>query len=329
MVSITNEKLYDEFEKKLVTDKLIEKIEDVDVTPRFNSEAFDKWLVEPLELKLDVRGQLVTVTESGEEAIVFDPRGENLPEVTNYIPICPFDTQCGGIISQQQETRAAWKVFLVNKISNNVYVDEIEDIKLDYNFATFKNSKGEMPFFGLLAKIQQSKNFVISMLLSAINIKLSESIEKKGTPYIGIVSETEATALDQLKREVAVLNYEQSIAIRESKTRIGRHNIMNEYKGKLDVILESKTSNIRLLYRILMVDSDLIPFTKVVLLGRVADNLIKEMISNGRLTEDNEMNKKIRKNLVSRGKKQFLAEFRRSAFTKYSLGEREGLIPLV
>ena len=63
---------------------------------------------------------------------MFDPRGENLPEVTNYIPACPFDTQCGGIISQQQETRTAWKVFLTNKISGDVYADEIEKIKLNF-----------------------------------------------------------------------------------------------------------------------------------------------------------------------------------------------------
>lgn len=111
MLPITNDKLYDKFEEKLVADKLIEKIEAVDATPKFDSELFDKWLNEPLELKLDEKGQLVTISEKEEEVKVFDPRGENLPEVTNYIPICPFDTQCGVIISQQQETRAAWKVF--------------------------------------------------------------------------------------------------------------------------------------------------------------------------------------------------------------------------
>ena len=94
--------------------------------------------------------------------------------------------------------------------------------------------------------------------------------------------------------------------------------IMNEYKGKLDRILENKTANIRLLYRILTVDSDLVPFTKVVQLGRIADDVIKEMVKDKRLIEDNEANRKIRKNLVRRGKKQFLAEFRRNAFTKYS-----------
>merc|ERR1711957_583582 len=97
----------------------------------------------------------------------------------------------------------------------------------------------------------------------------------------------------------------------------------------LDAILEGKTDSIRLLYRILMVDSDIVPFTKVVKLERVADALIKEMILKKRLTEDDEANKKVRKNLVRRGKKQFLAEFRKKAFTKYSIGDRENLIPLV
>jgi hypothetical protein len=53
------------------------------------------------------------------------------------------------------------------------------------------------------------------------------------------------------------------------------------------------------------------------------------MIKDGRLVEDSEKNKKVRKNLVRRGKKQFIAEFRREAFTKYANGERENLIPLV
>jgi hypothetical protein len=329
MASITNKQLFSKLEEELVTKKIIKKIEAVDVTTKFDSTAFNKWLTHPQKLKLDDKGQLITVTEKGKETIIFDPKGEKLPEVTNYIPDCPFDTQCGGIISQQQETRAAWKVFLVNKICDGVYDDEIESIKKNYNFDTFKNSKGDMPFFELLAKIQQSKNTVISILLSAINIKLSENVEKKGAPYIGIVTKMEATAVDQLRREVAVLNYDQSIAIKDEKTRIGRHVVINEYKGKLDDILESKTPSTRLLYRILMVDSDVVPFTKVVKLERTVDDLIKEMIKEKRLFEDDERNKKIRKNLVRRGKKQFIAEFRREAFTKYANGERENLIPLV
>lgn len=41
-IQITNEELYDKFEEKLVTDKLIEKIEAIDISPKFDSELFDK-----------------------------------------------------------------------------------------------------------------------------------------------------------------------------------------------------------------------------------------------------------------------------------------------
>ena len=39
------------------------------------------------------------------------------------------------------------------------------------------------------------------MFLSSINIKLSDQVEKKGTPYLGIVTEDESTELDYLRRE--------------------------------------------------------------------------------------------------------------------------------
>lgn len=215
---IEADELYRKFQEQLVSEKLIESIEDIDFEPKLEPELFETWLNEPLELKLDDRGQLVTLSEGGEETRVFDPRGEeSIPEITKYIPVCPFDTQCGGVISQQQEARAIWKVSLINKVSKDVYSDEIEKIKSDYDFSTFKNSKGEMPFFELLGRIQQSKNLVISMFLSAINVKLAEDVEKKEAPYIGFASETEATELDELRREVSVLNYDQMVDVKKRK----------------------------------------------------------------------------------------------------------------
>lgn len=116
---------------------------------------------------------------------------------------------------------------------------------------------------------------------------------------------------------------------KKEKTRIRRHMVMNGYKNKLDKLLQSKTANVRLLYRIFAVDANLIPFNKVVKLERLADTLIREMVASGRLLDDSEKNRRIRKNLVRKGKRQFLTEFRRDAYTRYASGERENLIPLV
>lgn len=58
----------------------------------------------PSELTLNDRGELVCSTKEG--IIVLDPAVNKIDDVIERIPECPFDIECGGRRSMQQEVVA-------------------------------------------------------------------------------------------------------------------------------------------------------------------------------------------------------------------------------
>jgi hypothetical protein len=64
-----------------------------------------KLMIIPCKLSLNDLGELCAVRDDG-EIVILDPKGNNLPELTSLIPQCPFDVQCGGVRSRQQEAYA-------------------------------------------------------------------------------------------------------------------------------------------------------------------------------------------------------------------------------
>jgi len=89
----------------------------------------------------------LSVTTDADEVVIFDPNGGNLPELSGQISDCPFDIQCGGVKSMQQEAVALWKVILVNKVAGGVYDSKINSvINGGYDFARLKDTDGSMAF---------------------------------------------------------------------------------------------------------------------------------------------------------------------------------------
>jgi len=50
----------------------------------------------PVSLELNKRGELYSVTSDG-DTVIYDPKSQNLPELTKHIPDCPIDVICGGV----------------------------------------------------------------------------------------------------------------------------------------------------------------------------------------------------------------------------------------
>jgi hypothetical protein len=327
MDAVLEDELYKKFEDKLIEESIVNQIQKIEETKRLDGDIIESLLTRPVPLELDERGQLVARFEDDKKEIIFDPRGENLPELTEFIPTCPFDTQCGGNRSKQQEAGAAWKVLLINKVAGGVYSKRIKVIMFNYDFDNLKDPKGGMPFFELLMEIQRSKNFVISMFLAAVNVKLSEAVEKKGTPYLGFVTATEAIKLETIKRKRSTLEYSKARDVKDAETKIERYMVIDQYEKQTRDMLATYSDEIQLLHRIERVDSNIVPYQKVVGIEEIADELIEKLICDKKLVRGDSGNKRIRKNLVRKGKRQFLAEFRKDAFARFASGQREDLLP--
>ena len=163
---------------------IINSINDIDNMP-MSEDVMREIINAPSELTLNDRGELVCSTKEG--IIVLDPAVNKIDDVIERIPECPFDIECGGRRSMQQEAVAIYKVILVNSLTKGMFGDDIKNIVEEYNFELLKDSKGGMPFFSLLQSIIEDKNSAIEFILTAANIKLTESKEKKDVSYTGIV----------------------------------------------------------------------------------------------------------------------------------------------
>ena len=104
--------------------------------------------------------------------IIFDPCGDQIPELFAGILECPIDIQNGEYL--QQESQACSKIIVINFVCDNAYEDEILSIinSVNDNFKELKYSKNRMLFFELMNSTMKDKNFVLSMLLQATKINL-------------------------------------------------------------------------------------------------------------------------------------------------------------
>lgn len=111
--------------------------------------------------------------------IIFDPCGDQIPELFAGILECPIDIQNGEYL--QQESQACSKIIVINFVCDNAYEDEILSIinSVNDNFKELKYSKNRMLFFELMNSTMKDKNFVLSMLLQATKINLLVQTSKK------------------------------------------------------------------------------------------------------------------------------------------------------
>ena len=111
--------------------------------------------------------------------IIFDPCGDQIPELFAGILECPIDIQNGEYL--QQESQACSKIIVINFVCDNAYEDEILSIinSANGNFKELKYSKNRMLFFELMNSTMKDKNFVLSMLFQATKINLLVQTSKK------------------------------------------------------------------------------------------------------------------------------------------------------
>merc|ERR1712127_510069 len=137
----------------------------------------------------------------------------------------------------------------------------------------------------------------------------------------------EATiSLDSINRRMSALDFDKSCAISNAKDKLERLTIMEKFDKRKAEVLSKETEDINMLYRIASLDTNVVPFQKIVLIDKVARETTDAMM-NSENGFDFEKAEKFRKNLVRRGKRQYLVQFQTQAFKKFSEGEREGLIP--
>jgi len=106
-MDINNEvnKTINDFDLALRKAKIINEIIKLDESMVCDITTLKKLMIIPCKLSLNDLGELCAVRDDG-EIVILDPKGNNLPELTSLIPQCPFDVQCGGVRSRQQEAYA-------------------------------------------------------------------------------------------------------------------------------------------------------------------------------------------------------------------------------
>lgn len=89
------------------------------------------------------------------------------------IPQYPIDIDCGGKTSQQKEAEVCWKILVINSVCDGLYREETNKIinSDDYDFLRLKGNLRE--------SILESKNQVVTMIIPAINVKLTNQTEKR------------------------------------------------------------------------------------------------------------------------------------------------------
>ena len=150
---VIDDELLKKQDNLLIDADVIKSIEDFSENQEMSEAILRSILERPVNLKLNDLGELYAITPEG-ETVVFDPKAKKLPELTNYIPDCPIDLQCGGKRSMQQESDACWKLIMINAVTEGLYTKDIKGILEDgYDYVRLKGKDGAMPFFNLLDEV--------------------------------------------------------------------------------------------------------------------------------------------------------------------------------
>lgn len=89
------------------------------------------------------------------------------------LPISAFSFDQGGNVRKSREVEAIYQVLVVNKIFDNVFINDINNIlDVDYNFIDLASDRG-YDFLSLLRKIQDYQSVYKNAVLSACQIKIS------------------------------------------------------------------------------------------------------------------------------------------------------------
>ena len=117
------------------------------------------------------------------------------------------------------------------------------------------------------------------------------------------------------------------MAVKKAETKLSRLEIMVKFDKKKRDVLEKESLEVKLLYKIYELDSNIVLFQKVIKIKQIANEAIRKLVDKSII--ETEAVSRIRKNLIRRGKKQYVSQFKKEAFKKFALGERGNLIPKV
>ena len=117
-----------------------------------------------------------------------------------------------------------------------------------------------MPFFELLNSTMKDNTFVVSMLLQSLNIELLVQTEKKEASYIGVISSQDIIRLDVIKCSLSVLNYDLATKVSKAESKLEKLAVSSLFDKKVSAVLQKETEEIRLLYKIWKLDTNVVPF---------------------------------------------------------------------
>ena len=95
-------------------------------------------------------------------------------------------------------------------------------------------------------------------------------------------------------------------------------DVVNNFNLKKRSILECESLDTKLLFKIFELDTNVVPFQKVIKIDRLVNDAIKELLDKGVVIE-RESTAHIKKNLVRRGKGNILLNLRLKRSKNFSM----------
>lgn len=270
-----------------------------------------------IEVFDEVSNETVQIIISSETS---DPLFNQLCDnICSKLPDVPYDTECGGYTSRQKEASSLYKVAIINKLQEDQYRNEIDQILSNYDFERWRDSNGELAFTNLLQTVQEEADSISRIVLICTNRKLVADRIKKDTSYKGILEEKDAEILRILTEEDARINFEFNKKYERCENIKQKVLVGDELaKARLEMLSKSYvTPDIQVLFKIYNLNQNAIPGRAKRKIRNAAANYIIKL-SEEKVFKDAESAAEFKKKLIQRAQKLYLRRMKEIRYKLWS-----------
>lgn len=289
-----------------------------------SDESIEKLMKKPRLLKVNDDYELYYMNDDKEEVFI-DPRiedgkimSEYVGDVISLLPDIPFDLQCGGVKRKQQEVCAAYTVCIVNVFLEELYNDDINAVRTNYDWENLKSKNVDgTTFLDVLKLIQEDATPIVKFIITCCYTVLSESKEKNEALYIGIVSQKDQEVLDYVIDSVKSIEYKCNKKVQLLENKLDRLQAIKQKDDDVKKILVDKGKKYEVLYRIHKLNSTNLSPKDVATIKQEARKEAKELLSSG-ILRDNDYYKKYVTRQSQKAIRLLVSSIKKDKFKQFS-----------
>jgi hypothetical protein len=256
----------------------------------------------PKILQVSDGNELYYVNDDGDKVYI-DPRTGNSETLDEFIkdvflklPPVPFDLYCGGVKRKQQEVASAYTITVVNTFLNDIYSSDIKDVRESYDYDNFKSLKEKgRTFADIFKMIQEDSTPIVKFLITCCFTNIAESKEKNEALFIGIVSQRDQEALEQVITTVKGIEYKYSKIIEGKKSKLERLQQIKEKDEEILSLYSKKGKRMEILYKVHKLNSSSLNPNDAPIIKQASRNEAKVLLEKGTIEDEDFFKKFIAK----------------------------------